>query len=122
MAKDDAHDVANLQSCPILQLAISSGNLFLVVTLQELRQQGLTFIAFYVLQRTIQVQRIFASSLRQETGLEDYEISRACKFLAGSGLIEIGQYRKDKRVRVLTPTSRGIQIHDRILSAAARRL
>jgi DNA-binding MarR family transcriptional regulator len=105
-----------------LRAIAPSGNLFLVVTLQELRRQGLTFIAFFALQRIIQVPLILQSSLAQETGLEDYEISRACKILAGSGLIEIGRDPKDKRVRVLTPTSLGIQIQDRVLSAAARRL
>jgi DNA-binding MarR family transcriptional regulator len=99
-----------------------SGNLFLVVTLQELRRQGLTFVAFYALQRTIQDPIIFESSLRRETGLEEYEISRACRFLASSGLIEIGRYQKDRRVRVLRPTNRGIRIHNQVLSAAAKLL
>jgi DNA-binding MarR family transcriptional regulator len=113
----------SLVNCKQLLRAIApSGNLFLLVTLQELRRQGLTPIAFYALQRTIQVPLIFESSLRRETGLEDYEISRACKFLAGSGLIEIGRYQKDRRVRVLRSTSRGRKIHNQVLSAAAKRL
>ena len=114
--------VSLAKSKQLVRSIAPSGNLFLVMTLQELRRQGLTFIAFYALQRTIQVPLLFQSSLGRETGLEDYEISRACKFLADSGLIEIGRYLKDKRVRVLRPTSRGIQIHDRVLSAAAKRL
>ncbi len=118
-----AYMQVSLPKCKQLLRAIApSGNLFLVVTLQELRRKGLTFIAFYALQRIIQVPLILQSSLGQETGLGDYEISRACKFLAGSGLIEIGRDPKDKRVRVLTPTRLGIQIRDRVLSAAARRL
>jgi len=113
----------SLATCKQLLRAIApSGNLFLLTTLQELRRQGLTPIAFYALQRTIQVPLIFESSLRRETGLEDYEISRACKFLAGSGLIEIGRYQKDRRVRVLRSTSRGRKIHNQVLSAAAKRL
>ena len=114
--------VSLAKSKQLVRAIAPSGNLFLVITLQELRRQGLTSIAFYALQRIIQVPLILQSSLCQETGLEDYEISRACKFLAGSGLIKIGREAKDKRVRVLTPTSRGVQIQDRVLSAAARRL
>jgi DNA-binding MarR family transcriptional regulator len=119
--------VANMQvslakSKQLIRAIAPSGNLFLVITLQELRRQGLNFIAFYALQRIIQVPLILQSSLGQETGLEDYEISRACKFLAGSGLIEIVQGAKDKRVHVLTPTRRGMQVQDRVLLAAARRL
>ena len=118
-----AYMQVSLASCrQLLRTIAPSGNLFLLVSLQELRRQGLTFIAFYALQRTIEEQRIFESTLRQETGLEDYEISRACKFLARSGLIEIGRSQKDRRVRVLTPTSRGRKIHDQVLSAAAKRL
>jgi DNA-binding MarR family transcriptional regulator len=99
-----------------------SGNLFLLITLQELRRQGLTFIAFYALQRIIEEQGTSAFQFRRETGLETYEISRGCKLLADSGLIQIGRYERDRRIRVLTPTRRGIQIHDRILSAAAKQL
>jgi DNA-binding MarR family transcriptional regulator len=60
--------------------------------------------------------------LRQETGLADYEISRACKFLASSGLITISQHEQDRRVRVLRPTKLGIKIHDQILLTAAKKL
>src|ERR1017187_10616698 len=84
-----------------LRAVAPSGNLFLLLTLQELRKQGLTFIAFYVLQRTIEYLGTSASALRQETGLADYEISRACKFLVGSGLAVMTRDEKDKRVRLL---------------------
>jgi DNA-binding MarR family transcriptional regulator len=114
--------VSLAKSKQLIRAIAPSGNLFLVVILQELRRQGLTFIAFYALQRIIQVPLILQSSLGQETGLEDYEISRACRFLVDSELVQIGRGTKDKRVRVLTPTTRGIQVQDRVLSAAARRL
>jgi len=99
-----------------------SGNLFLLLTLQELRHQRLTFIAFYVLQRTIEEKGFSESALRRETGMADYEISRACKLLASRGLVEIGRTKEDKRVRVLRPTELGIKIQDQVLLAAAKRL
>ena len=112
-----------LARCNQLLRAIApSGNLFLLLLLQELRRQGLTFIAFYALQRVVETPRISEFQLRRETGLENYEISRGCKLLASSELIKISRGEKDRRVRVLTPTRRGIQIHDRILSAAAKQL
>jgi DNA-binding MarR family transcriptional regulator len=105
-----------------LRAVAPSGNLFLLLTLQELRRQGLTFIAFYVLQRTIEYSGSSASALRQETGLADYEISRACKFLISSGLVVMSRDEKDRRVRVLRPTNLGIKIHDQVLVAGAKRL
>ena len=36
-----------------------SGNLFLLITRAELRRQGLTFLAFYILQRTIEEREFF---------------------------------------------------------------
>ena len=112
-----------LVKCKQLLRAIApSGNLFLLLTLQELRKQGLTFIAFYALQRAIEYPGSSPSALRRETGLADYEISRACKFLADSGLVVIGRAEKDRRVRVLRPTKLGIKIHDQVLLAAARKL
>jgi DNA-binding MarR family transcriptional regulator len=99
-----------------------SGNLLLLLLLQELRRQGMTFIAFYVLQRTIQARNISEFQLRRETGLENYEISRACKFLAASRLIAIGRAEDDGRVRLLTSTDRGRKVHDTVLSAAAKQL
>jgi hypothetical protein len=49
-------------------------NLFLLLLLPELRQQGLTFIAVYALQRIITVPGISEYQLRRETGLEGYEM------------------------------------------------
>jgi DNA-binding MarR family transcriptional regulator len=105
-----------------MQAIAPSGNLFLVLALQELRRQGLTFIAFYALQRTIEESELSESSLRQETGLPDYEVSRACRFLARSELVDINGSEVDARVRLLKPTSRGKRIHDQVLSVAAERL
>src|ERR1035437_9288852 len=105
-----------------LRAVAPSGNLFLLLTFHELRKQGLTFIAFYVLQRAIVYSGSSASALRQETGLADYEISRACKFLVRSGLVVMSPDEKDRRVRVLRPTKLGIKIHDQVLLAAARKL
>jgi len=113
----------SLPECKNLVRAIApSGNLFLVLLLQELRRQGITFIAFYVLQRVIEEPGISAFQLRRETGLENYEISRGCKFLADSGLIKIGRAAEDRRVRVLRPTSRGQKIRGQVLSEAAKQL
>ena len=105
-----------------LRAVAPSGNLFLLLTLQELRKQGLTFIAFYALQRTIEYSGSSASALRQETGLADYEISRACKFLVRNELVVMSPDEKDRRVRVLRPTKLGIKIHDQVLLAAAKKL
>lgn len=118
-----AYMQVHLAKCEQFLRAIApSGNLFLLITLPELRRQGLTYIAFYVLQRAIEYPGCFASALRQETGLADYEISRACTFLEKSKLVVIRRTEKDKRLRVLRPTPLGIKIHDRVLSAAAKRL
>jgi DNA-binding MarR family transcriptional regulator len=101
----------SLANCKQLVWAISpSGNLLLLLLLQELRRKGITFIAFYVLQRVIEEPGISQFQLRRETGLEIYEISRGCKFLAVSELIKIGRATEDRRVRVLRPTSRGKKI------------
>jgi DNA-binding MarR family transcriptional regulator len=113
----------SLVKCKQLLRAIASpGNLFLLITLQELRRQGLTYIAFYVLQRAIESPGSFASALRQETGLEDYEISRACKFLEESDLVVMSRDEQDRRVRVIRPTKLGIKVHGQVLSAAAKRM
>lgn len=113
----------SLPECKDLVGAIApSGNLFLLLLLQELRRQGITFIAFYMLQRVIEEQRISQFQLRRETGLENYEISRDCKILADSGLIKIGRAAEDRRIRVLSPTSRGRKIRGQVLSEAARQL
>jgi DNA-binding MarR family transcriptional regulator len=113
----------SLAKCKHLVRAIApSGNLFLLLFLQVLRRQGITFIAFYVLQRVIEEPGISQFQLRRETGLEIYEISRDCKFLADSGLIKMGRAAQDRRVRVLRPTSRGEKIQGQVLSAAAKQL
>src|ERR1035437_6368508 len=106
----------------LVQAMAPSGNLFFLITLQELRRQGLTFLAFYILQRTIEEREFFEVWVRRETGLDDYEVSRACTFLAQSGLIQKKKHDADARVRVLTPTDRGIRVRDKILSTAAERL
>jgi DNA-binding MarR family transcriptional regulator len=105
-----------------LRAVAPSGNLFLLLTLQELRKQGLNFIAFYALQRTIEYSGSSASALRQETGLADYEISRACKSLVSNGLVVLSRDERDGRVRILRPTKLGIKVHDQVVSAAAKRL
>ena len=118
-----AYMQVNLTKCKhLLRAIVPSGNLFLLLTLEELRRQGLTYIAFYVLQRTIAYTGCYESALRQETGLEDYEISRACKLLAKSKLVVSSPDEKDRRFRVLRPTKRGIEIHDQVLLAAAKKL
>ncbi len=118
-----AYMQVNLTKCKQLLRAIApSGNLFLLLTLEELRRQGLTFIAFYALQRTIEHSGCYESALRQETGLEDYEISRACKFLDKSKLVVSSPDEKDRRAHVLRPTKLGIKIHDQVLLAAAKKL
>jgi DNA-binding MarR family transcriptional regulator len=57
-----------------------------------------------------------------ETGLEDYEVSRACRFLQKSGLITVARWQNDARIRVLAATAQGRHIHERVILAAARRL
>lgn len=113
----------SLPECKHLVRAIApSGNLFLLLLLEELRRQGMTFIAFYVLQRVLEEPGISQFQLRRETGLENHEISRGCKFLADSGLIKIGRAAVDRRIRVLRPTSRGKKIQGHVLSEAAKQL
>ena len=113
----------DLTNCKQFLRAIApSGNLFLLLTLQELRKQGFTYIAFYALQRTIEYSGSSASALRQETGLADYEISRACKSLVSSGLVVMCRDERDGRVRVFKPTKLGIKIHDQVVLAAAKKL
>src|ERR1035437_11176487 len=97
-----------------------SGNLFFLLSIQELRRQGLTFLAFYILQRTIEERKFLEFWARRETGLDDYEVSRACTFLARSGLVQKKKYEADARVRVLTPTDRGVRVRDKILPGDSR--
>ncbi len=106
----------------LVQAIAPSGNLFFLLSIQELRRQGLTFLAFYILQRTIEERELSEYGIRQETGLGDYEVSRACTFLAHSGLAQKRKSEADARVRLLTPTNRGIRIWNQVLSEAAQRL
>ena len=105
-----------------------SGNLFLLITLPELRRQGMTYLSLYALQRAVEIanrgsaERFSEYWLRSETGLQDYETSRACSLLEKSGLVTVSKDAKDGRVRLLTPTARGRRVLDKILSAAANRM
>jgi DNA-binding MarR family transcriptional regulator len=98
------------------------GNLFLLITLPELRRQGLTPLALYALQRAVDEGGITEYWLRRETGLADYETSRACALLAKSGLVKVSKSEEDGRMRILTPTARGRRLLTKIISAAANRL
>jgi DNA-binding MarR family transcriptional regulator len=106
----------------LLQAIAPAGNIFLLVTLPELRRQGLTFLAFYTLQRIIDRSELPEHAIRIETGLEDYEVSRACRLLVRSDLATMTKSNVDRRVRWLEPTPRGRRIHDKILLAAAQRM
>lgn len=105
-----------------------AGGLFLLATLPELRRQGLNHLALYVLERTVQESKPWrgegfpVSALRSETGLSDYEISKACTLLKKGDLVTISRVAGDKRERTLMRTARGIDVLDKILSAAATRL
>jgi DNA-binding MarR family transcriptional regulator len=105
----------------LIRALAPSGNLFLLLTLSELRRQGLTLLAFYVLQKSIE-KETSQNRLRSETGLQNYEISRACRFLEKSGLVEITKSDEDARVRVLIATEKGRLIHRRVLAEAAKQL
>jgi DNA-binding MarR family transcriptional regulator len=104
------------------------GNLFLVLTLPELRRQGMTYLSLYALQRAVQVSGEYsyeyypASALRNESGLKDYETSRACSLLATGGLIELAPADNDARERLLVPTQRGKRILAKIMATAGQRL
>jgi DNA-binding MarR family transcriptional regulator len=56
------------------------------------------------------------------TGLKDYEVSRACRFLAKSGLVTMEKGKADARNRMLTPTPKGLKIRNKVLLVAARRM
>lgn len=99
-----------------------AGNLFFLLTIQEMRRQGLTFIAFFILQRIIREPGLPEFVMQNETGFSDYEISRACSFLVRSRLAEKKKSDSDGRVRLLSATERGIRVWDQILSAASTRL
>ena len=103
------------------------GNLFLIITLPEMRKQGINYLALYVLQKAVEAGRkgfggYPESKLREETGLADYEISRACKPLINAGLVSATVSSTDKRSKILVSTSRGEKVLMRIFSAAAQRL
>jgi DNA-binding MarR family transcriptional regulator len=104
------------------------GNLFLVLTLPELRRQRLTYLSLYALQRAVKVgskqsQGYYShSGLRSETGLKDYETSRACKLLVKRGLIEVSPAEGDGRERILIPTDRGREVLTQIMERAGKRL
>ena len=98
------------------------GNLVFLLTINEVRRQGLTYLAFYALQRAVEEPSYSQYWLRQETGFEDYEISRACGLLAKSDLIEMKKGQRDRRVRLITPTKRGRQVLAKVLSQASSRL
>jgi DNA-binding MarR family transcriptional regulator len=101
----------------------SLGNLFLILTLPELRRKGINFLALYALQRAVEVSRGYSqSALRMETGLKDYETSRACKQLAKGNLITLSPAADDARERLLIPTKRGKFILNTIMAAAGQRL
>src|SRR5450631_4268616 len=104
----------------LLRSMAPTGNLFLLLTLTEMRKQGLTYLAFYVLQRTVKDRQSSEYWLRRETGLEDYEVSRACNFLVKSGLVVSRRGESDRRVRVLTSTDPGRVVVERILRSAAQ--
>jgi DNA-binding MarR family transcriptional regulator len=113
---------------PVVHALAPLGNLFLVVTVPELRREGMTYLSLYALQRAIEIadtsttRHFTQEMLRTETGAPTYEASRACGFLTASELLEMGRDPQDKRVRVLIPTARGRRALHRIFSGAARRL
>ena len=103
------------------------GTLFLVLTLPQMRKQGLTYPALYALHKIIEAEDegftgLPESALRKETGLPDYEVSRACRYLVGAGLLKTSTSKGDKRTRVLASSPLGRKVWDRILAAAAERL
>ena len=104
------------------------GNLFLVLTLPELRRHRMTYLSLYALHRAVKVgsnarDGYYSHSwLRRETGLKDYETSRACTRLAKGGLVEIAHAQGDDRERILIPTDQGKRILQEIMESAGRRL
>jgi len=104
------------------------GNLFFVLTLPELRREGMTYLSLYALQRAVQIAGEYfdsyysQSGLRRETGLKDYEISRACTLLENGGLVKVRAAQRDGRERVLIPTDRGKRLLAKIMANAGQRL
>jgi hypothetical protein len=104
------------------------GNLFLVLTLPELRRQRMNYLSLYALQRAVKVgsrpsEGYYShSKLRLETGLKDYETSRACAHLAKRRLVELAHAEGDGRERILIPTDRGKGVLTEIMASAGKRL
>lgn len=98
------------------------GNLFLILTLPEMRRQGISYLSLLALQRADEA----ASSgfeereLRDETGLPDFEVSRACKPLIKGGLIKTTSSTKDRRRKILVVTPLGRRVLNTIFSEAAK--
>lgn len=87
----------------------------------------MNYLTLYVLQKTIAAEDegfsgLPEQELRDETGLPDYEVSKACRSLIGVGLLKTSASRSDKRARVLSSTPLGRRVWNRIVSAAAKRL
>lgn len=105
-----------------------SGGLFLVLILPELRRQGMSHLSLYALQRTVEKAddgsgvRYSEQWLRRETGLKDYETSRACSLLLRSQLVTARKDPNDRRVREFLPTARGRKILNTVLEESGRRL
>ena len=114
--------VSREQLRKLIEALAPSGNLFFLLTAQELRQQGLSFLAFYVLQRIAEEHEVTEYQMRSETGLPDYEVSRACKLLVDSGLVEANRWEQDRRIRLFRGTALGCKVHGRVLSAASKKL
>ena len=112
----------------IAQALAHSGNLFLVLTIPELRFQGMSYLALYALERTVEKAddgsgvRYSEKWLRSETGLKAYETSRACTLLLRSDLVTARKDPDDRRVRELFPTARGRKLLNNILEKAGQRL
>lgn len=112
----------------IVEALAVPGNLFLVITLPELRRQGMSYLAFYALQRIVEKagdgsgDRYSEQCLRGETGLADYETSRACALLVKSDLVTVSRNPDDRRVREFVPTARGRRILLQIRAKAGERL
>jgi DNA-binding MarR family transcriptional regulator len=104
------------------------GNLFLVLTLPELRRQRMNYLSLYALQRAVKVggkpsdEYYSHSKLRRETGLKDYETSRACALLEKGGLVKFARAEGDGRERILIPTDRGKGLLTEIMESAGKRL
>lgn len=112
----------------IVDALATPGCLFLVLTLPELRCQGMTYLTLYALRRIVEKadeppgQRYSGQRLRRETGLMDYETSRACSFLVNSKLVSVSNDPDDRRVREFVPTERGRRVLQSVLAEGGRRL